>query len=83
MRGRHGGRYHVKHNNCQHFTEELWRRICVAGYDISNANLRPLGSLASHYDWKWLKCDSTAYPVGLAEKLDEKMDDSSESTMSI
>lgn len=30
MRSRVGGRYHVKHNNCQHFTNELMRRVIAS-----------------------------------------------------
>lgn len=47
MRGRQGGRYHVKHNNCQHFVEELWRR--VKGHDVDDESLRSLGTVASRF----------------------------------
>lgn len=38
MRGREGGRYHVKRNNCQHFVQELWKRLStsIAGKDIQS-----------------------------------------------
>ena len=49
MRGRHEGRYHVKHNNCQHFVEELWRRVCIRGYGVDSDSLRHLGTLASRF----------------------------------
>lgn len=29
MRGRQGGKYHVRKNNCHHFVDELTSRICV------------------------------------------------------
>ncbi|KAK4546812.1 hypothetical protein LTR36_001544 [Oleoguttula mirabilis] len=46
MRGRQGGRYHVKHNNCQHFVEELWQRVCIKAYGMDNDSLRSLGKIA-------------------------------------
>lgn len=31
MRGRQGGKYHVRKNNCHDFVNELLRRICEEG----------------------------------------------------
>ncbi|KAK6394163.1 hypothetical protein LTR65_002009 [Meristemomyces frigidus] len=47
MRGRQGGRYHVKHNNCQHFVEELWQRLVEIDFikafrDTRSALAQPL-----------------------------------------
>lgn len=42
MRGREGGRYHVKRNNCQHFVEELWGRLSV---DMAGKKLQDLQTL--------------------------------------
>lgn len=37
-RGRNGGKYDIKHNNCQHFIEELQRRITTIN-DINEPEL--------------------------------------------
>ncbi|KAI6858547.1 hypothetical protein KC343_g1215 [Hortaea werneckii] len=41
MRSRERGRYHVRHNNCQHFTQELLQRILLPsdGTDSESASL--------------------------------------------
>lgn len=49
MRGRQRGRYHVKHNNCQHFVEELWRRVCAKSHGMEDDSLRSVGMLAKKY----------------------------------
>jgi len=59
MRGRQGGKYHVRKNNCHDFVDELTRRICVLKkVDSDNSSLESS-------DW-----GST---VTLNTALDEKM----------
>lgn len=41
MRGREGGRYHVKRNNCQHFVGELWNRLLIN-------NAKDMQNLSAH-----------------------------------
>lgn len=57
QRNRADGRYHVKHNNCQHFVHELWRRICTDGHGrhpgITDESLAPLGSVALRFKIDW------------------------------
>ncbi|TKA57294.1 hypothetical protein B0A55_11540 [Friedmanniomyces simplex] len=42
VRRRRGGKYHVKHNNCETFTRELLRRVTTVSLDLSDSEASSL-----------------------------------------
>lgn len=80
MRGRQDGRYHVKHNNCQHFVEELWRRLCISGHGVEADSLRSLGTVASKFSIQ-VKYDEKETPS--LSGITIRVDDCSESSFSL
>lgn len=71
MRSRQEGRYHVKYNNCQHFTEELWRRICINDYSVDTKNLASLGSIARKFTREWEGSKEASLLSGITIQVDE------------
>ncbi|KAK5113591.1 hypothetical protein LTR85_010820 [Meristemomyces frigidus] len=80
MRGRQGGRYHVKDNNCQHFVEELWRRVCIKGCGMDDPSLASLGSVA----WKYAAGEGyDSKEASLLSGVTIRVDDCSDSAVSL
>lgn len=63
MRGRQGGKYHVRKNNCHDFVDELTRRICILKKIDSDSS-----SMESS-EWG----STVTLPTGLDEKAHEQV----------
>lgn len=76
MRGRQGGRYHVRHNNCQHFVEELWCRLCLDGHGCHR--VRSQNPTSVSHKTQTLKTGSPLGKIVIAAKECSNSESSSE-----